>query len=195
MYVSYSFCKSLIFFSSLVFSLSFYFFFQDEYAIISPQTVAFAVSHNITTGTSPLSLIYSSLLSAWELFANLKWWMWARRPTWLTRSSSPGSAGFPSGCCKPRRGPSGHCLSDWLAVELHSVWCMHYFRWLWLGQYFVHSMLVCFCHKYILHNRYYRQEHQQTNANTSLKVTLFWAHLLHFILFLLYICAFVYTVI
>lgn len=33
----------------------------------------------------------------------------------LTHSSSPGSAGFPSGCCRPKLWPSGRYLSESLA--------------------------------------------------------------------------------
>lgn len=35
--------------------------------------------------------------------------------TLLTHSSSPGSAGFPSGCCRLKLWPSGHCRSESLA--------------------------------------------------------------------------------
>lgn len=37
--------------------------------------------------------------------------------TLLTRSSSPGSAGFPSGCCRLKLWPSGHCRSESLARD------------------------------------------------------------------------------
>lgn len=35
----------------------------------------------------------------------------------LTHSSSPGSAGFPSGCCRLRLWPSGRCRSELLATN------------------------------------------------------------------------------
>lgn len=56
--------------------------------------------------------IWSKPKTLWEIRLDLVWLS-------LTHSSFPSSAGFPSGCCRLKLWPSGHCLSESLATNQH----------------------------------------------------------------------------
>lgn len=74
----------------------------------------------------------------------------------LTHSSSPGSAGFPSGCCRLKLWPSDHCQSESLAGKQTAeiCWCTicdsHQLLWCYRQRLFpavVYTVVFSFGHR------------------------------------------------